>query len=84
MPIQFITGSFKGVIVERQKDVYRLLHIAFDHGYLFEPIEIEEAWGRINKGWAPLPDADSGVWKILQKALPAELAGGQHPDFKLI
>jgi hypothetical protein len=82
MPIQFITGSFKSVIVERREDVRRLLHVAFDNGYLFEAYEIEAVWGQLNKGWAPLPSDDKEIWKILQKSLPAELAGAQHPDFK--
>jgi hypothetical protein len=68
----------------RQKDVYRLLHIAFDHGYLFEANEVENAWVTLNEGWVPLPEADSEVWKTLQKSLPAELVGNQHADFKLI
>lgn len=83
MPIQFITGSFKSVIIERRDDVHRLLHVAFDHGYLFEADEIEEAWGRANKCWAPLPANDQDIWKILQKTLPAEIVGDQRPNFKI-
>jgi hypothetical protein len=77
-------GGVKGLSQDRQKDVYRLMHIAYDHGYLFDGVEMEEAWFLVNKGWAPLPESDLATWKILQKSLPATLVGSQHPDFKLI
>lgn len=70
--IQFIAASYKGVKPQRQKDVYRLLHIAFDHGYLFDADEIEYEWEKLNPGWPVLPPNPDEIWKILKKSLPAE------------
>lgn len=69
MPIRFFSGSAKGVKEERQKDVHRLLHIAFDHGYLFDAGEIEAAWEKATFGWAPLPENDDEAWAVLSKCL---------------
>lgn len=78
MPIQFIAGSYKGVAQDRQSDVYRMLHLAFDYGYLFEADELEAIWlaqGTPETPWISLPKEDKELWHILQKSLGAEIAG---------
>lgn len=69
MPIQFSCGTYRSVKQDRQKDVRRLLHIAFDEGYLCDGLEIEAAWEKATFGWAPIPPDDEEVWKILSKCL---------------
>jgi hypothetical protein len=72
--IKFVAGSYKGVKEDRQKDVYRLLHIAFDHGYLFDAGEIEAIWEKATIGsWAPLPEKDDDIWFFIEKNLPAQI-----------
>jgi hypothetical protein len=75
MPIQFIAGSFKGVSLNRQADVYRMLHIAFDHGYLFEADELEKIWLAHDPKWTGLPEKDFDVWFVIEKTLEPEIAG---------
>jgi hypothetical protein len=77
MPIKFVTNSYQ-TTVERKTDIRRLLHVAFDFGYLFEPAEIELAWLEVNPGdeWAPLPERDNEIWFRLQKYLEAAIAEG--------
>jgi hypothetical protein len=67
MPIRFIGGDYKSVIHERRETVRRLLHIAFDHGYLCEGNEIEAAWEKT--GWEELSKDDDEVWATLEKCL---------------
>ena len=72
--IKFIAGSYKGVKEVRQKDVRRLLHIAYDNGYLFDAGEIEAIWEKATLGgWAPLPKDDNEIWYFIEKNLPAQI-----------
>jgi hypothetical protein len=72
--IRFVAGSYKGVKEDRQKDVYRLLHIAFDHGCLFDAGEIEAIWEKATLGsWSPLPENDEDTWDFIEKNLPAQI-----------
>lgn len=75
MPIQFIAGSYKGVASDRQADVYRMLHVAFDHGYLFEADEVEKIWLAHDPKWIKLPEKDYDVWFVLEKTLAPEITG---------
>jgi hypothetical protein len=76
MPIQFIAGSFKGVALDRQPDIYRMLHVCFDRGYLFEVDELEKIWlGAHEFKWAALPEKDYDVWFVIEKTLAPEITG---------
>lgn len=75
MPVQFITGSFTGVALARQADVYRLLHLAFDHGYLFEAAEIEKIWLAQDPHWRPLPQEDHDIWMVIEKSIDPAISG---------
>ena len=75
MPVQFIAGSFKGLPENRQTDIYRMLHLAFDHGYLFEAAELETIWLKQNPIWQPLPEKDHDVWMIIEKHIDPAITG---------
>jgi hypothetical protein len=76
MPIQFIASSFKEVALDRQADIYRMLHLAFDRGYLFEARELEKIWLAAHQfKWAPLPEKDFDIWFIIEKSIDPEISG---------
>lgn len=80
MPIRFFTSPYQASL-ERKADVRRLLHIAFDFGYLFEPAEIEAAWLAVNENqWAPLPEKDVELWFQLQKNIEAAIIEGTNAN----
>jgi hypothetical protein len=81
MPIRIIINPYQAAIdpesKQRRQDLRRLLHIAFDFGYLFDPNEIEEAWKKANKDtWVPLPEKDAEIWFKLQKVIEAAIIEG--------
>ena len=77
MPIKFVTNPYQGTVA-RKNEIKRLMHVAFDFGYLFEPDEIESAWLQVNPGkdWVPLPEKDGEIWFKLQNYLEAAIAEG--------
>jgi hypothetical protein len=75
MPVQFIAGSFKGVREDRRNDIYRMLHLAFDHGYLFDVAELEEIWLKKDPDWQPLPQKDHDIWLFIEKHIDPAIAG---------
>ena len=75
MPVQFIAGSFKGVREDRQTDVYRMLHLAFDHGYLFDAAELEAIWLKQDPNWRPLPQKDHDIWLVIEKSIDPAISG---------
>lgn len=53
-----------------------MLHIAFDHGYLFETDELEKIWLVAHDSkWAELPEKDYDIWFIIEKTLDPEITG---------
>jgi hypothetical protein len=85
MPIKFVTSPYQAT-VERKNDIKRLLHVAFDFGYLFEPAEIELAWKKVNPkdDWTPLPERDAEIWFRLQKYLESAIAEGIRPQIDAV
>jgi hypothetical protein len=76
MPVQFIAGSFKGVPASHQADVYRLLHVAFDRGYLFDAEEIEKIWLAEGGEWVSTEGlTEHQMWFVIEKTLTHEIAG---------
>ena len=52
-----------------------MLHLAFDHGFLFEASELEEIWQKQDPNWRPLPEKDHEIWLVIEKHIDPAITG---------